>query len=386
MRLEKAMKRNIVNPFRHLRAVLIGIVTLTLGVGFGSSILAFQTIPVRGTIQVLPVQGNIWMLTGAGGNIAVSAGPEGAILVDSGSEAMADKVLATVRDLMVETQSSVRPFQVCLTCPPLTNKSNSVYFQTATTSPAPPKPIRYIINTNVYLDHTGGNSKISQAGGATFQGGNLDGLLSGDIQEGATIASHQNVLLRMPALIPEADNFQLPGEVYGSTGGKGNFRSYYKFYRFFNNEAIQLYHMPNAITDGDSVVHFRSSDVLVTGDVFNTTHFPMIDLEKGGSIQGVLDALYTIIDLGVTEENMQGGTMVIPGHGRLSDIAEVARYRDVVTIIRDRIREYMRQGKTLAQIKALRPTLEFDKRYSTNSYTSDMFVEAVHRSLGQQKP
>jgi glyoxylase-like metal-dependent hydrolase (beta-lactamase superfamily II) len=143
--------------------------------------------------------------------------------------------------------------------------------------------------------------------------------------------------------------------------------------------------MPNAITDGDSLVHFRYSDVFVTGDVFNTTHFPMIDFEKGGSIQGVLEALYTIIDMGVTEENMQGGTMVIPGHGRLSDIAEVARYRDVISIIRDRVQEYMRQGKTLAQIKALRPTLEFDKRYSTPYYTSDMFTEAVHRSLSQQK-
>jgi glyoxylase-like metal-dependent hydrolase (beta-lactamase superfamily II) len=236
----------------------------------------------------------------------------------------------------------------------------------------------------VYLDHTGGNHQISKTAGGTFQGGNLDGLLSDDIQEGATVASHQNVLLRMPDLIPEADNYQLPSEVYGSSGGEGPFRSYYKFYRFFNNEAVQLYYMPNAITDGDSLVHFRYSDVLVTGDVFSTVHYPMIDFDKGGSLQGVLNALHKIIDLSVTEENAQGGTMIIPGHGRLSDASDVARYRDVITIVRDRVKEMVRQGKTLQQVKAARPSLEFDKRYATSYYTADMFVEAVYKSLSQR--
>jgi glyoxylase-like metal-dependent hydrolase (beta-lactamase superfamily II) len=297
---------------------------------------------------------------------------------------MAEQVATTVKQLLAQTQSQTRPFQICLSCPPQAAKGNSTFFYSTTNSPAPPKPIRYIINTNVYPDHVGGNAQISRTSGGTFQGGNLDGLLSEDIQEGATIASHQNVLIRMPDLMPEADNYQLPSEVYGGAGGKGPFRSYYKFYRFFNNEAIQLYHMPAAITDGDSLVHFRYSDVLVTGDVFTTTHYPMVDFEKGGSLQGVLDALQMIIDLSVTEENAQGGTMIIPGHGRLSDVSDVARYRDVITIIRDRVRNQIRQGKTLAQVKASRPTLEFDKRYATSYSTADMFVEAVYRSLSQK--
>jgi cyclase len=362
------------------KIVLIGIIIASVAIGLAAQ----NPIPVRGTIQILPVQGNIYMLTGAGSNIAVSVGPDGAILVDAGAEQMADQVVATVKQLLVQTQSQTRPFQICLSCPPQAAKGNSTYFYPITNSPAPPKPIRYIINTNVYLDHTGGNHQISKTAGGTFQGGNLDGLLSDDIQEGATVASHQNVLLRMPDLIPEADNYQLPSEVYGSSGGQGPFRSYYKFYRFFNNEAVQLYYMPNAITDGDSLVHFRYSDVLVTGDVFSTVHYPMIDFDKGGSLQGVLDALHKILDLAVTEENAQGGTMIIPGHGRLSDASDVARYRDVITIVRDRVKEMVRQGKTLQQVKAARPSLEFDKRYATNYYTADMFVEAVYRSLSQR--
>lgn len=376
------MRRNIANPFGHLRAVLIAVIVASVGVGLGAPGFALQNpIPVRGEIRVLPVQGNIYMLTGAGSNMAVSVGPEGAILVDTGTEAMADKVVATIKQLMVATQSQTHPYQICLSCAPLANKNNSTYFYSITNSPAPPKPIRYIINTNVYLDHTGGNGAISRMAGGTFQGGNLDGLLSEDIQEGATIASHQNVLLRMSDLIPEADNFQLPSEVYGGPGGSGPFRSYYKFYRFFNNEAIQLYHLPAAITDGDSLVHFRYSDVMVTGDVFTTTNYPMIDLEKGGSLQGELDALHTILDLAVTEENAQGGTMIIPGHGRLSDASDVARYRDVITIVRDRVQDLIKKGRTLEQIKAARPTLEFDKRYATSYWTADMFVEAVYKSL-----
>ena len=176
----------------------------------------------------------------------------------------------------------------------------------------------------------------------------------------------------------------MPSEIYGGNEGQGPFRAYYKFYRFFNGDAIQLYHAPRAITDGDSIVHFRYSDVIATGDVFVTTHYPMIDLEKGGSIQGVLDGLNHILDLAVTENNMQGGTMIIPGHGRLSDAADVARYRDVVTIIRDRIQDMIRRNMTLEQVKAANPTLDFDRRYATNDWTANMFVEAVYRDLSQQ--
>jgi cyclase len=380
------MKRNIAYPSCRLRAVLTWVIVVSFGMlGLGEPGFARQNRGAGdGEIRVLPVQGTVYMLVGAGGNIAVSVGPDGAILVDAGSEAMAEEVVAAVRQIVRAVEGLPRPNQICVGCPTLTNKGNSPYFAAITTSPAPPKPVRYVINTSVLPDHVGGNETISRIGGATFQGGNLDGLLSADVQEGAVVAAHENVLFRMPDVMPEASFYAMPSEIYGGNAGQGPFRAYYKFYRFFNGDAIQLYHAPRAITDGDSIVHFRYSDVIVTGDVFVTTNYPMIDLEKGGSVQGVLDGLNHILDLAVTENNMQGGTMIIPGHGRLSDASDVARYRDVVTIIRDRISDMIRRDMSVEQVKAANPTLDFDRRYATDYWTADMFVEAVYRDLSQQ--
>jgi hypothetical protein len=113
----------------------------------------------------------------------------------------------------------------------------------------------------------------------------------------------------------------------------------------------------------------------------------VIDLEKGGSIQGVINGLNNILDLAVAEYRSQGGTWIVPGHGRLSDVADVASYRNMVVMIRDRIQDMVKNGMTLAQIKAAKPTLDFDGRYGStnNSWTTDMFIEAVYRSLTQTK-
>ena len=146
---------------------------------------------------------------------------------------------------------------------------------------------------------------------------------------------------------------------------------------FFNNEAIQVLHQPAAHTDGDVVVFFRRSDVVATGDLFSTTGYPVIDRARGGSIQGVLDGLNRIIDITIPKDKEEGGTYVIPGHGRLCDEADVVEYRDMVTIIRDRIQELIRRGLTLEQVKAARPTLDYDGRYGS----SETFVEAVYRGL-----
>jgi cyclase len=379
------MIRSTSSPWVRLRPlVMLLIAGVILTVDFGGPTLARQNQrPVGGEISVIPVQGAVYMLTGGGSNTAVLAGPDGAVVVDPGSEPMANAVLAAIEDLLREVNSSTQPFQICVGCPQLTNKGNTPFFNVVTTSPAPSKPIRYIVNSAALPDHVGGNATLSRSG-RIFQGGNIDGLLAEDVQTGATIVSHENVLIRLAQLLPNATFYDLPSEVYGG-GDRGAFRSYYKFYKFFNNDHIQLYHMPAAITDGDSVVHFRYSDVLVTGDVFVTTHYPMVDLEHGGSLQGVLDALNRILDMAATEENMAPGTLVIPGHGRLSDAADVARYRDVVTIIRDRVQSMIQRGMTLEEIKAARPTLEFDPRWATDYWTADMFVETVYKDLSQRQ-
>jgi glyoxylase-like metal-dependent hydrolase (beta-lactamase superfamily II) len=160
----------------------------------------------------------------------------------------------------------------------------------------------------------------------------------------------------------------------------------YKLSEFFNGEGIQIFHQPAAHTDGDSLVFFRYSDVISAGDILSTTSYPVIDLERGGGIQGIIDGLNFILDLAIPEFRSQGGTMVIPGHGRLCDIGDVANYRNMVTIMRDRVQDMIRRGMTLQQVKAAGPTMDYDGLYGATSgpWTTDMFVDAVYRSLSRQ--
>jgi len=146
---------------------------------------------------------------------------------------------------------------------------------------------------------------------------------------------------------------------------------------------IEVFYEPNAITDGDSIVHFRRSDVIAAGDIFTTTQYPFIDLKNGGSVQGEIKALNHILSLSGYQHEGEGGTMIVPGHGYLSDEHEVLEYRDMVVIVRDRIRALINEGATLAEVKAARPTADYDTRYGANSgpWTTDMFVEVVYRSL-----
>ena len=118
-----------------------------------------------------------------------------------------------------------------------------------------------------------------------------------------------------------------------------------------NGEAVEIFWEPNAITDGDSIVQFRRSDVIVTGDIFNTTQYPFIDVKNGGSLQGEIAALNNILDKTVYQHEEEGGTLIIPGHGRLCDEWEVAEYRDMLAIIRDRVQAMINKGATLQQVQ-----------------------------------
>ena len=164
-------------------------------------------------------------------------------------------------------------------------------------------------------------------------------------------------------------------------------RDFYKINQYVNGEGVLLYHAPAAHTDGDTIAFFRGSEVISAGNIYRTTSYPVIDLEKGGGIEGIIDGLNLILDLGVAENMSQGGTYIIPGKGRLSDIADVASYRNMVVMIRDRVQDMIRKGMTLDQIKAARPTMDFDGRYGseTGSWTTNMFVEAVYKSLSPKK-
>jgi cyclase len=320
-----------------------------------AAILALPTIALcqqSGDIQIVPVRGNIYLLAGAGGNITLSVGPDGVLLVDSGLAQMSDKVLAAIQHLSQTLETKGIPNVVA----------------------PPPKPIRYIINTHMHPDHTGGNEKIAAAG-LTITGGNVAGEI-GDAGEGAAIIAHENVLARMSAMSakpapgqPAIPQRALPTDTYS--------KATMKLSHFFNGEAVLILHQPAAHTDGDSMVYFRGSDVISTGDIFVTTSYPFIDIDRGGNVQGIIDGLNRLLDLSIAEFRTEGGTLIIPGHGRICDQADVAYYRDMVTIVRDRVADMMKRDMTLEQVKAAKPTADWDPRYGS----PDRFVEGVYRSL-----
>jgi cyclase len=287
-----------------------------------------------GDVHVLPVQGTVYMLVGGGGaNITMQAGDEGVLLVDASADQLTEKVLKAIRSVST-------------------------------------KPIRYILDTDADGDHVGGNAAIAKAG-ATISGGNM-----GQPYSGAAIVAHEKVLTRMSAPTGEPSPFPQaawPTDTYFTK----------KKELFFNGEAIEILHQPAAHTDGDSLVFFRRSDVVSAGDVFLTTTYPVIDVERGGSIQGIIAGLNTLLDITIPKDKQEGGTYVIPGHGRLSDEADVLEYRDMLTIVRDRVQDLVKKGSTLEQVKAARPTLDYDARYGATGgpWTTDTFIEAVYRNL-----
>jgi cyclase len=297
----------------------------------------------KAEVHVLPVQGNTYMLVGAGGNITVQAGKDGVLVVDTGVAQMSDKVLAAIRSISEG-------------------------------------PIRYIINTHMHADHTGGNEAVAKAG-STIAGGNVVGDIGASAGNQASVIAFEAVLERMSApngKEPAAPQGAWPTETYTTPERK----------LFFNGEGIEIIHIPNAHTDGDSLVFFRRSDVISTGDIFVTTSYPIVDMEHGGNIQGVIAGLNRIIDIAIPEDLQENGTLIVPGHGRLCDVADVVFYQEMVTIIRDRIQDMVNKGMTLEQVQAARPTQDYDPRYgsTTGFWTTQKFVEAVYKSLGPKTP
>jgi glyoxylase-like metal-dependent hydrolase (beta-lactamase superfamily II) len=300
-------------------------------------------------LDVVQIRPNFYVIGGAGGNIVVQIGPEGVILVDSGSREMADKVLAAIQKIT-------------------------------------PLPIRYIISTSMDADHVGGNDRLARAGlsilpGAVAAGAGLnDDLVSNSGR--ASVLAHENVLTRMTeATGPQALPFaHWPTKTFA-------FRLYSMY---LNGEGIQVIHMPEAHTDGDTIVFFRRGDVIATGDIIDTTRWPFIDTKRGGTVKGELDALNRLMDMSILNVPIQWNpdrTFLVPGHGHVYDKLDLLEYRDAVTTVRDRVQDLIDEGKTLAQVKAADPTLGYKSQYGADKgeWTTDMFVEVIYNELAAKK-
>jgi glyoxylase-like metal-dependent hydrolase (beta-lactamase superfamily II) len=314
-------------------------------------------------IEILPVQKQVYMLVGAGANVTAQIGKEGVLLVDSGTADKTPALLAAVRHL-TET-----------------------------------KPLRYLVNTTADADHISGNGNLVIAAGGLIGGvtvgqpgagggGRGGGAAAGGGRGGGANAVAQNVGI-MTISHEETANRMLDG-----TGGLQKFPAdaipLSTFFTkekdlYVNGEPIELLWQPNAHTDGDVFVFFRGSDVVSVGDVYAPDTYPKIDLARGGSVQGEIDALNAIIAVTVPERNQMGGTRVIPGHGRLANEADVVEYRDMMTIVRDRVRDLLKKGATLEQVKAAKATLEYDPVYGGDkSWTGEMFLETVYKDMSQK--
>ena len=312
-------------------------------------------------LEILQVRPNFYMLVGAGANIGAQTGPNGVVLVNAGTTEASGEVVAAVTQLTSQ-------------------------------------PIRYIIDTSADLDVVGGNGKIAKAGRniTSFVVGPVGRpTIAGSDADAARVLAHENVLTRMRLAAGSGGTSPFPSDMWPSETFVERRRTMY-----FNDEGIEILHQPAAHTDGDTVVFFRKSDVIVVGNTIDTDRFPVIDLARGGSLKGEIDALNRIIEMAIppgpfvglpngpnASAPQQGGTDVLPGHGRVYRQIDVVNYRDMVVIIRDIVQDMISRKMTLDQIKAADPAKPYRARYGATSgrWTTNDFVEAVYKSLTNAK-
>jgi cyclase len=312
---------------------MTALIKAVLPVAIGALTLsaAAPLVRAQADLEVLPAQGQVSALVSTAGNAAVQVGPDGPLVVDTQPAAMSERVLAAIRTLS-------------------------------------PRPIRHIVLTSGDGRSAGGAPALAKAGRFVRV---IDSIDPRGIDTRASIIAHLNVLNRMTAA--NGPSGAWPTDTYFTP----------QWPIFSNGEGIELVHVPNAHTDGDTIVFFRRSDVVVAGAIFDTTGYPRFDAATGGSIDGVIEGLNRIMDIAIPGENQEGGTVIIPGRGRLADETDVANYRDMVTIVADRIREMVKKGATLDEVKRARPTSDYDGIYATADWTADRFVEAVYHSVGR---
>jgi cyclase len=308
-----------------VRQLTVAGASVVAGIGLAASLAAQGA----GALDVIAVRNGVHMIAGPNGNTTVQVGGDGVLIVDPQPAALTAGLLTEIRKLSG-------------------------------------KPVRYVVNTSGDPEHVGGNQGAA-ASGQLLQGGNTRAATVYSTG-GAPIWAHEGVLKRLTTETPD-----------GAAGWPTDTFFVDQKDLFVNGEPVQLMAAPAAHADGDVLVVFRRSDVVSAGDVYTPDRYPVIDLKRGGSINGLVDALNQLLRITVPEFNQQGGTLVVPGHGRLSDEADVAEYRDMVTIVRDRVRDLVKKGMTLEQVRAAKPTFDYDGIYGAAK--GAVFVEQVYSSL-----
>jgi len=291
---------------------------------------------VAGEMELIHVQGKVWLIAGLGGNIAVQIGEQGIVVVDTGAEGFGQQVIDAIASLS-------------------------------------DRPIRYIINTSIGAQHVGGNAVLGPLPGGRPRGAERGAQVN--------VLAQETVLFGMSVARGPGGEQIYPQEAWPTDG-------YYEGQRgfIFNGEGIDVIHMPNAHTEGDSIVYFRGSNVLVSGDIYTTSSLPMVDYSRGGSFQGLIAALDRMLDITIPDDLMEGGTYIIPGHGYISDEADLVEYRDMTYIIRDRLqRLIVEEGRDLDGVKEAHPVLGWEGRYGREEWSVDMFLEAVYEEFAAQQ-
>lgn len=267
-------------------------------------------------IRTKQVGDGIYMLAGLGGNMGACVGEDGIFLIDDEFAPLSGKILAALARIS-------------------------------------DKPLRFIINTHWHGDHTGGNENLAETGAIIMAQDNVRMRMS-----------RKSVMKLFNRTVPPAPQGALPILTFGDG-----------INLYLNGHAIRIKHLAHAHTDGDSIVYFKDADVIHTGDIFFNGIYPIIDLDNGGSINGMIRAVDAILAL--ADDN----TRIIPGHGPLGGKKDLTAYRDMLVKVRDRVRKLMAEGKTLAQIQAMKPNADLDPVWGKAMITPNLIIQEVYESL-----
>jgi cyclase len=311
-----AMRRTTTYLFSVIAAVTLTVVSIGAQ-GGGAQPPAAPAQPDFSQVQIktTKVAGNLYALEGQGGTIGALVGPDGVFLVDSQFAPLTDKIVAAVKQI-----SDGR--------------------------------IRFLVNTHLHGDHTGGNENFGKLGVVILARPELRARLA------------QPAAVPGRGAPPPAPAAALPIVTYTSTMTIN-----------MNGEEIRLIPVPAAHTDGDTMVRFQTADVIMTGDFYRSIQFPNIDRNNGGTLNGMLEGLKAVADLAGPN------TKIIPGHGPIVDKAAVTAHRDMIIALRDKVAPLVRQGKTQEEVVAAKLTADYDTRVSNPGTTGDRFVGQMYAEL-----